>query len=90
MQDTALRCVAFALTLVGAHKDRLGSYPCVLLHCVLVSVHKKIAKIVINFVFHEINVIQVLALYCEPAFTVYVMYMYMCTMVLHVQCQITG
>ena len=41
-QDPMLHCVVLMFELTATkHKDRLGSYPCVPLQCVLVSDHKK-------------------------------------------------
>ena len=46
MQGFVGRCIAFTLTLIAtqsnAKKDRLASYPCASLHCVLASGHENL------------------------------------------------
>ena len=71
MLNNALRCVAFASTLVETHYDaRIDSDPilaflCIAFLCLIIE--KSLEKIVRNVCVSQINATQGLASLCEPA-----------------------
>ena len=74
--NNALRCITFALTFVETHHDaRIASDPILAFLCVAflhLIVENSLEKIVRKFCVSQINTMQGLVSFCEPALNFYI------------------